>query len=204
MDERFPRAVIDTEELANDSMKALRAISTPDDMPFDVTKIGHVVLRVRDVKRSAEFYTKVLGFRISDVYPESMMPGNMVFLRLNSDHHGVALVGGSDRDADSSEMHHMAFQVDTLDEVFRARDHLNKLGVKIEFEGRRRAGCQVAVEFHDPDGHFLEIFWGLDQLGPRDVARPPADWTPVASLEDAIDHAPPGQDMTLKDPSLRR
>ncbi|MDA1326421.1 MAG: VOC family protein [Proteobacteria bacterium] len=204
MDDRFPRAVIDTEELNSPHMKALRAISTPDDMPFGITKIGHVVLRVRDVQKSAEFYTKVLGFRVSDVYPESMMPGNMVFLRLNSDHHGVALVGGSDRDADSSEMHHMAFKVDTLDEVFRARNHLNKMGVNIEFEGRRRAGCQVAVEFHDPDGHFLEIYWGLDQLGPHDKARPPEEWTPVASLEDAIDHAPPGQDMTLKDPNLRR
>jgi catechol 2,3-dioxygenase-like lactoylglutathione lyase family enzyme len=204
MDDRFPRAVIDTEELDSPHMKALRSISTPGDMPFGITKIGHVVLRVRDVQKSAEFYTKVLGFRISDVYPDSMMPGNMVFLRLNSDHHGVALVGGNDRDATSSEMHHMAFQVETLDEVFRARDHLNKTGVKIEFEGRRRAGCQVAVEFHDPDGHFLEIFWGLDQMGPHDVARPPEEWRPVASLEDAIDHAPPGQNMTLKDPSLRK
>lgn len=204
MDDRFPRAVVDKQLLESADMEELRGISTPDDMPFDLTKIGHVVLRVRDVRKSAEFYTKVLGFRISDVYPETMMPGRMVFMQIGADHHGVALVGGSGRDADSSEMHHMAFKVDTLDEVFRARNHLNKMGVNIEFEGRRRAGCQVAVEFHDPDGHFLEIYWGLDQLGQHDKARPPEEWTPVASLEDAIDHAPPGQDMTLKDPSLRR
>ena len=101
-------------------------------------------------------------------------------------------------------MHHMAFAVETLDEVFRAREHLEKHGVKIEFDGRRRAGCQVAVEFKDPDGHFLEIYWGLDQLGPADKARPSDEWTPAASLEEAIDNAPPGQDMTLADPSLRR
>ena len=204
MDERFPRAVLDQAALERDDMKALMHQETPEDMPFELTKIGHVVLRVRDLERSTEFYTKILGFRVSDVYPETMMPGRMVFMRLNTDHHGVALVGGSERDADSSEMHHMAFQVDTLDEVFRARDHLNTLGVKIEFEGRRRAGCQVAVEFHDPDGHFLEIFWGLDRLGPHDKARAPEDWTPAASLEEAIDNHPPGQDTTLKDPSLRK
>lgn len=204
MNERFPRAVLDPDSLRRDDMKALKGAETPEDMPFDVTKIGHVVLRVGDLERATEFYTKVLGFRVSDVYPESMMPGRMVFLRFNSDHHGIALVGASDRKPDSSEMHHMAFQVETLDEVFRARDHLNKHGVNIEFEGRRRAGCQVAVEFHDPDGHFLEIYWGLDQMGPHDVARPPGEWTPAASLEDAVDNAPPGQDMTLKDPSLRR
>ncbi len=204
MSERFPRAVLDHESLERDDMRALKGAETPDEMPFDITKIGHVVLMVSDLERSTAFYTNVLGFRVSDVYPESMMPGRMVFLRLNRDHHGIALVGGSKRDADSSEMHHMAFQVNTLDEVFRARVHLRRHDVKIEFEGRRRAGCQVAVEFHDPDGHFLEIFWGLDQLGPQEVARPPEEWRPVASLEDAVDNAPPGQDMTLKDSSLRK
>lgn len=204
MNERFPRAVLDQETLNRPDMKALMGMETPEDMPFNVSKIGHVVLRVSDLERSTEFYTKVLGFRISDVYPESMMPGRMVFLRMSNDHHGVALVGGSEKVVDSSEMHHMAFAVESLDEVFRARNHLDKMGVHIEFEGRRRAGCQVAVEFHDPDGHFLEIYWGLDQLGPHDTARPPEEWTPAASLEDAIDNAPPGQDMTLQDASLRR
>ena len=201
--DRFPRAVLDQESLDRDDMKALKGAETPEDMPFNCTRIGHVVLMVRDLERSTEFYTKVLGFRVSDVYPESMMPGRMVFLRLNRDHHGIALVGGSEHEVTSSEMHHMAFAVDTIDEVFRARDHLREHGVKIEFDGRRRAGCQVAVEFKDPDGHFLEIYWGLDQLGPQDVARPAHEWTPAASLEEAVDHAPPGQDTTLADPALR-
>ena len=58
-----------------------------------IGKLGHVVLNVRDVERSARFYTEVLGFEISDVYPEEMVPGGMVFLRCNPDHHGIALVG---------------------------------------------------------------------------------------------------------------
>ena len=88
---------------------------------------------------------------------------------------------------------------------FEARDYLEKKDVHIEFSGRRRAGCQVAVEFRDPDGHFLEIYCLLDQVGPDEEARPAADnWRPVASLEDALDNAPPGQDMTLLDPTLRR
>ena len=72
------------------------------------------------------------------------------------------------------------------------------------FEGRRRAGCQVAVEFLDPDGHFLEIFWGLDQLGPDETARSPEEWCEALTLEGALDNAPPGQDTTLADPTLRR
>ena len=89
------------------------------------------------------------------------------------------------------------------DEVFKAREHLKANNVPIQFEGRRRAGIQVAVEFLDPDGHWLEIFWGLDQIGPHDLARPPSEWVEAFSLENAIDDAPTGQDTTLKDPSLR-
>jgi len=60
------------------------------------------------------------------------------------------------------------------------------------------------VEFRDPDGHSLEIFWGLDQVAWDDAARPPQDWAEEHSLEAALDHAPPGQDTTLADPDLRR
>ena len=59
----------------------------------------------------------------------------------------------------------MAFEVSTLDEVLRAREHLRRHDVQIHFEGRRRAGVQLAIEFKDPDGHNLEIYWGIDQVG---------------------------------------
>lgn len=204
MGKKFKRDLVDQDSLNAPDMQALRKIEPPADMPFNITKIGHVVLNVKDVERSTEFYTQVLGFHVSDTYPESMMPGRMVFLRFNNDHHGLALVGGSERIVDNAEMHHMAFQVETLDEVFRARNYLEVNDVHIEFSGRRRGGCQVAVEFRDPDGHFLEIYCLLDQVGPNEEARPAKDWRPVASLEDALDNAPPDQDMTLLDPSLRR
>jgi catechol 2,3-dioxygenase len=198
------RDFVDEEGLKDPDLSALGQLSPPPEMPFTITKLGHVVVMVKDVQRSADFYTKVLGFRVSDVYPESMMPGKMVFLRFNRDHHGVALVGGSQREVDNCELHHMAFQVGTLDEVFRARDHLEKHNVPIEFAGRRRSGCQVAVEFRDPDGHVLEIYWNIDQVGPEEKARSADQWRAAVSLEEAIDNAPPGQDATLADTSLRR
>ncbi len=60
-------------------------------MPFGLGKIGHVALYVADVERSARFYIDVLGFRISDIYDDDMMPGGAIFLRCNADHHGIAL-----------------------------------------------------------------------------------------------------------------
>ena len=92
----------------------------------------------------------------------------------------------------------------TLDDVFRARDHLQKNGVKIVYQGRRRAGCQVSVEFLDPDGHHLELYWGVDQVGYDGRTRPADEWRQTLTLEDSLRHVPPGQDTTLRDPSLAK
>jgi len=182
----------------------LAGLRPPPDLPFQVGKLGHVVIRVRDLERSAAFYTQVLGFHLSDVYPEEMVPGGMVFLRCNPDHHCLALVKAEADAATHADLHHIAFEVPTLDDVFRAREHLRRHGAPIDFEGRRRAGCQVAVEFRDPDGHHLELYWGVDQVGTEGRVRPPEEWRHRFTLEDAIADPPPGQRPHLRDPSLRR
>jgi catechol 2,3-dioxygenase-like lactoylglutathione lyase family enzyme len=182
----------------------LSAARPPQGMPFRIEKIGHVVLQVSDVDRSVDFYTRAMGFQVSDVYPETMMPGGMVFFRCNPDHHCLAIIGlGKDANR-NIELHHVAFQVASLDEVFRARNHLQAYGAQIDFDGRRRAGCQIAVEFRDPDNHRLEIYWGLDLVGAPGTARPAAEWRGAKSLEEAVDNPVPGQDTTLFDPTLRR
>jgi catechol 2,3-dioxygenase len=162
--------------------------------PFQLRKIGHVVLNVSDLEASVRFYTELLGLSVSDRYPDAMVPGGMVFLRCNTDHHGVALVGGAARHERSS-LNHFAFEVGSLDEVFRARAWLTEQGVPIHFEGRRRAGCQIAVEFTDPDGNNLEIYWNIDQVGTDGSVRPAAEWRPARTLEDAVAHPVSGQPL---------
>jgi catechol 2,3-dioxygenase len=163
-------------------------------MNFELKKIGHVVLNVSDLEASVRFYTEVLGLQISDRYPDTMVPGGMVFMRCNTDHHGVALVGGAIK-LERTTLNHFAFEVGSPDDVFRARAWLRERGVPIVFEGRRRAGCQLAVEFQDPDGNNLEIYWGLDQIGTGGQARPAAEWRPAKTLEDAVANPVAGQRM---------
>src|SRR5262250_1422461 len=157
----------------------LRKIRSNDQSPFNLRKIGHVVLRTSDMKKSVDFYVKVMGFSITDIYPEDMVPGGMVFMRFSVDHHGVALVGG-----------------------VPGRSELREHKVPIVFEGRRRAGVQIAVEFLDPDGHNLEIYWGLDRIGADGKSRPKTEWREAHTLEEALENPPPGQRVELRDRSL--
>jgi catechol 2,3-dioxygenase-like lactoylglutathione lyase family enzyme len=180
----------------------LKQLTPPKGVPFRINKIGHVVLNVVDIERSLKFYVEVLGFHISDIYPDTMVPGGMAFMRFSPDHHGIALVGSARAQSERKELNHFAFEVSTLDEVFRARDRLRAANATIVYEGRRRAGAQVAVEFLDPDFHHLEIYWGLDQVGQGGYVRPPHEWTPTQTLEHAIEHFPPGQDPVVSDISL--
>lgn len=182
--------------------KKINSYTRPKGMPFNITKIGHVVLNVADVERSTKFYTEVMGFKVSDVYTDEIAPGGMVFFRCNGDHHGIAVVGSMPNESPAIELNHVAFEVATLDEVILARTHLKKHNVPIDFEGRRRAGAQIAVEFRDPDGHRLEIFWGLDQIGSDGIRRPEEEWIWAHSLEEAIDKPVKGQDTTLRNPEL--
>ncbi len=184
------------------TVQRLREYARPNGLGFQIRKIGHVVLNCRDLERSVRFYTEVLGFQISDVYPDEMVPGGMVFLRCNTDHHGIGLVGTLDGTAPNVELNHVAFEVGTLDEVLLAAKRLRESGATIDFEGRRRAGVQLAIEFRDPDNHRLEIYWGIDQVGSEGSVRPPAEWKGAHSLREAIENPVRGQDTTLRDPSL--
>ncbi|MGH6771475.1 MAG: VOC family protein [Xanthobacteraceae bacterium] len=182
----------------------IQALSPGKDIPFAITKIGHIVLGCRDLERSVKFYTQILGFKISDIYEPDMVPGGMVFMRFGADHHGVGLVGEMPGKAENIELHHLAFEVASPDELLRLREHLEKNNVTIDFHGRRRAGAQIAVEFTDPDGHQLELFWGLDRVASDDVVRPRSEWRPARSLEEAIDNPVRGQNPVVQDKSLLR
>jgi catechol 2,3-dioxygenase-like lactoylglutathione lyase family enzyme len=160
--------------------------------PFQIQKLGHIVLNCSDLDRAIEFYTQILGFKLSDRYPEDLVPGGMAFLRCGTDHHSLALVGGM-QDDQRVELNHFAWEVASIEEVFAARQFLREHEVPIHFEGRRRAGCQIAVEFKDPDGNNVEIYWNVDQVGSNGYVRPPSEWRQALTLEDAVANPPPGQ-----------
>lgn len=154
--------------------------------PIRTHKVSHVVLNVSDVERSTRFYTEILGFKFSDRNARGM-----VFLRNHTDHHTIAFARGptdgtlapSDRYLTLS---HVALEVDSVDDLFKAREFLQQQGIEIEFEGRRGAGCNVSVEFRDPDGYMIELTCEMEQIGWHGQARPTSLHRPCKSLEEAV------------------
>jgi catechol 2,3-dioxygenase len=163
--------------------------------PIQVLKLGHVVFRVSDIERSTRFWTEIMGFQVSDRNERGM-----VFLRHGTDHHSIALALAAPGEALPSRSQigfdHLALEVGTVSELFAIRDFLRANGVPIVFEGRRGAGSNPGVEFLDPDGHQLEVYASMDQIGPDGVSRPASQWRRATTLEQVI--AEPVEGVTYR------
>src|SRR5712691_6983860 len=83
-------------------------------------EVGHVVLKVRDLERSIEFYRDVLGFRKVDE-----IPGRMAFFTATGEnHHDLAVMevgpGAPDPPANAVGLYHVAIRLPSDDHVRRA------------------------------------------------------------------------------------
>lgn len=115
--------------------------------------LAHFTIPVTDIKRSQDFYEKMLGMRV--VQPDR---GNgMIFLDAGGDCVILAAVDKPISTARERAIHH-AFVV-AHEDYEAARRELTAKGVKIEFEEDRQGGAVNGPRFyfHDPDGNVLEI-----------------------------------------------
>jgi hypothetical protein len=88
-------------------------------------------------------------------------------------------------------LHHVALEVDSVEELFKAREFLKEQGIQIHFEGRRGPGSNIGIEFKDPDGYNIELACEMEQIGWSGTARPPAFHRRARSLEEAIANPTP-------------
>jgi len=118
-------------------------------------RVGHVVLKVRELERSLEFYRDVLGFTVA-----SEMSNVMVFLTATGESHhdlGLLRVGDSAPSPlpNSVGIYHVAIQLADWDAVKHARDVLNERGL---LRGTADHGVSRSLYTADPDGNEIELF----------------------------------------------
>ena len=117
--------------------------------------IGHVVLKVRDLDRSLEFYRDLLGFRVS-----SEMSNVMIFLTATgASHHDLALLRVGDSAPSptptSVGLYHVAVQLADWEAVKAAHALLLERGL---LKGTADHGVTKSLYTADPDGNEIELY----------------------------------------------
>lgn len=126
-----------------------------------VTRLNHAVLYVRDVRRSVDFYSRVLGFRVVSDMAE--LPG-AAFLQAaaSSNDHDLGLfeigasAGPSAAGRSTVGLYHLAWEVDTLEELATVAKRLADAGALV---GASDHSTTKALYAQDPDGIEFEVSW---------------------------------------------
>lgn len=118
-------------------------------------KLGHLAFCVAEPKAFADFYGRVLGFRVSDWIEDWF-----VFMRCGPDHHTVNFVQGK-----TTRMHHIAFELKDWAQVQSACDFLGGRNIPIIWgPGRHGPGHNVFTYHRNPDDQIIELFTELDKM----------------------------------------
>jgi catechol-2,3-dioxygenase len=120
-----------------------------------VTNLNHAVLFVSDVERSKAFYQRALGMRVI-----AERPGAAAFMRApgSDNHHDLAVMQVPTRPAPpgSVGLYHLAWEVETIEEIAEAIPALMELGALV---GMSDHGVSKSLYAKDPDGIEFEILW---------------------------------------------
>jgi hypothetical protein len=107
------------------------------------------------LQRITDFYTRVLGFRVSDWSGQQM-----VFLRSESKHHNISFNA-----APHASVNHVAYLVSGVDEVMSGISNLRKHGFEPAWgPGRHGPGNNIFCYFRDPFGYVAEYTSDIDYI----------------------------------------
>lgn len=146
---------------------------SPDGLPFEISsdvtrgparsvqrqegiplRISHIVLHSPRHAQAVQFFTDVLGFRVSD-----WLGDFMCFLRCNRAHHRVAILPGPPC------LNHVAYDMQGVDGMMRGIGRLKQAGIDIRWgPGRHVAGDNTFSYFVTPAGFAVEYTSELEEV----------------------------------------
>jgi len=116
-------------------------------------RVGHLVLNVKNVQKSTQFYTEVLGFQVA------LQKTDATFLTCGKIHHDLALFQASPMAAPVSKgglgLNHMALQVEDFDAL---TEYYHILKERELISRTTDHGMTCSIYLTDPDGNGIELF----------------------------------------------
>lgn len=143
--------------------------------PFKPVRIGPVSIFVEDLDAAERFYTERLGLRTSE---ESSIAGHRVlFLRANTEHHSLTLLPLELRSVlgarEDSTLLAFGVQVGSYEQLRAAKEFLEEKGVKlIDLPQEIHAGIDYVIHAVAPDGHVMQLYYYMEQVGWDGRVRP--------------------------------
>ena len=146
---------------------------TPHRVPLSMSHIG---LYVHDLPKMEDFYTRALGFTVTD--RGKVRGADIVFTSWDpKDHHQVALVTGRPKDLAFNHINQISFRVVALEQLQemwrRVKDEPGVTDMRPMDHGNA-----WSLYFRDPEGNRLEVFcdteWYIEQpcIEDLDLSQP--------------------------------
>ncbi len=159
--------------------------ATDDVLP---RRLGHTLLFTAQPQQMSDFYTQVLGLRISD-----RIRGLVTFLNAGpGDHHIFGFITST-----HPGFHHASFEVPSIDAIAVGADRMRAKGRDAGWGlGRHTIGSNFFHYNPDPWGSWIEWFSDIDQVDDSWVARdwdvPPHLWGAPPPETFLANHEPAG------------
>ncbi|HEY6085436.1 MAG TPA: VOC family protein [Nitrospira sp.] len=120
-------------------------------VPFTLGTVGHFGLAVRDPRRSAQWFMRMLGLRKEFEFEDGVAVGN----------DNVTIVFSKGRPSPNT-IGHMSFHLPNMTTLRKALHHLQKHKADIEDPGdeigpEAPGSTNMGLWFHDPDGYRWEL-----------------------------------------------
>ena len=157
--------------------------------PFKIVRHGPVNLFVEDVETARDWYTQIMGFEVTEQV--TYRGHRCVYLRCNTEHHSLGLLPLQLREQLGLSPHttcaSFGIQVANYRQLREAISFLRDNGVRVETElipPELYPGIDYAAYAFDPDGHAIQIYYYMEQVGwdgrPRNASErrkvDPANW----------------------------
>lgn len=152
------------------------------------TRIGHVHLKVADIKRALDFYCGILGFDLVQTYGDQA-----AFISAGGYHHHIGLntwesKGGSPPPPGTTGLYHTAILYPERKDLAQALKRL--IDNKWTLDGASDHGVSEALYLRDPDQNGVELYWDRPQdKWPRNADGSLKMFTQRLNLEDLLAQA---------------
>lgn len=129
-----------------------------------IAELGHTGLWVYDMPLMKDFYTRLLGLRVTDE-DEGL---GIVFLssRPDVEHHEFVLQTGRTAAIGDKQQHQISWRVESLEDVLEFHSLFQREGVRVQQEVTH--GNAIGIYFFDPEGNRNEVYLRIE----RDVRQP--------------------------------